>query len=433
MKIVLIDPKGLTLGLNSGLGYLASSLKNRGHIVNVIDFNNRPGNEKKRLAVIKDAQYVGISIKSFTLEESIKLAKLTRKINSKAIIIAGGPHITTDGYNFLNENDCFDLAVIGEGEKTILDIANKKNYDKINNLIYRKEDEIRVNSRDKWIKDLDTLSFPDYTCFDSKMEAYPLVTSRGCPYQCTYCSIKDIMGYKWRARKPEKIIEELKQTNKKHKINEFKILDDNFTLDTDRAKKFCKLLIKNNINMKWSCPNGIRADRLDKELIELMKKAGCYSISIGIESLHPEVFKKINKGESLDDVKRAIKMIKLAGIKVEGFFIIGLPGSTYKKDKFAIKESKKLGLSAASWGILVPYPGTKVWDWLNREIKRGNAKMLRNWKKGFHIGFFPKPVFETTQYKAREMLKAYYLANINTMGWKIIPNAFKLVLKRLEI
>ncbi len=89
-----------------------------------------------------------------------------------------------------------------------------------------------------------------------------------------------------------------------------------------------------------------------------------------------------------------------------------MPGSTYEKDKFTLKESKKIGLDAASWGILVPYPGTKIWSWLNEEIKAGNAKNIRDWKKGFHIGFFPKPVFETSSYKAKDMLKIYYMTNL---------------------
>jgi radical SAM superfamily enzyme YgiQ (UPF0313 family) len=412
MKIVLIDPKGLTLGLNSGLGYLASALKSRGYAVNVVDFNNKPGNEKERLGIVKYADFIGISIKSFTLNEAIKIAKLVKKINNKATIIAGGPHLAIDGYNFLNENKCFDMAVIGEGEETLLEIIEKKDYKNIAGIIYRKGNEIKINQKKKLIDNLDSLPFPDYTCFDSKMAAYPLVTSRGCPYSCTYCSVRDVMGVKWRARTPENILEELKKAKETYEINEFKILDDNFTLDIIRVKKLCRLMIENKIDMKWSCPNGIRADRLDAELLKLMKASGCYSISIGIESLHPDVFEEIDKGEKLSVVKNAVRMIKNTGIEVKGFFIIGLPGSTYEKDKFTLKESKKLGLDAASWGILVPYPGTRIWSWLSEEIKKGNAKIIRDWKKGFHMGFLPKPVFETDGYKANDMLKLYYIANL---------------------
>lgn len=412
MKIVLVDPKGLTLGLNSGLGYIASSLKKKGHKVTVVDFNNKRGDEEKRLSIVKNADYVGISVKSFTMEEAVKIAEYVKKINRKTKVIAGGPHIAIDGYNFLKENECFDIAIIGEGEEILLKILGKKAYENIDGIIYRTGDEIGIKPEKKWIKDLDSLTFPDYTCFDSEMEAYPLVTSRGCPYQCTYCSVRDVMGIKWRARTPENIMEELEKAKEIYKINEFKILDDNFTLDMDRVKKLCSLMIKKELNLRWSCPNGLRADRLDRELLGLMKASGCYSISLGVESLHPKVFEKINKGEKISVVKKTIGMIKTAGIEVKGFFIIGLPGSNYAKDRATLKESKKIGFDAASWGILVPYPGTMIWYWLNEEIEKGRAKILRDWKKGFHMGFFPRPVFETSSYKARDMLKLYYMANL---------------------
>lgn len=431
MKVVLIDPKGLTLGMNSGLGYLAASIKKNGHSVSVIDLNNKPGNEEKRLGITKDADYVGISIKTFTMEESLKIARTVRKLNPDAIIIAGGPHITIDGHTFMRDNKDFEIAVFGEGEKTIIDIIAKKDLAEIKGIVYREGDKLKSNPKDSWIHELDKLPYPDYTCFDSEMDAYPLVTSRGCPYQCTYCSIRDVMGTLWRARSPGNIIDELKNSKKVYKATEFKILDDNFTLDINRTKKICRMLIENKIEMKWSCPNGIRADRLDRELIYLMKDSGCYSISIGIESLHPEVFEKITKGEKLSDVKKAIAMIKHAGIKVNGFFIIGLPGSTYVKDAFSIHEAKKLVLDSSSWGILVPYPGTKAWNWLNNEIKKGNAKMLMDWKKGFHVGFMPGPVFETTRYKSRDMLKAFYLANMTSMGTSIFPFILRTIFNKV--
>ena len=176
----------------------------------------------------------------------------------------------------------------------------------------------------------------------------------------------------------------------------------------------------------------MRADRLDMEMLLKMKQSGCYSISLGIESLSEDVFDSINKGEKLDDVINAIKMIKKAGIEVNGFFIIGLHGSTYKKDKETMKKIKKLGLKYASWGMLVPYPGTKVWEWLQGEIKNGNAKMLSDWKKGFHIGFRPKPVFETKIYPAKKMVRAYYIANIKFLRWKIIPYVIKALFKSLK-
>lgn len=430
MKVALVDPKGYSDCLNTGLGYISAALEREGHEIMVIDLNNKKGGDDRRILAAKDADIVGFSIKSATLKNAVATAEKIRKLNKKAVFIAGGPHMTIDGYNFMKER-CFDIAVVGEGEKTMCEIAAGKKLEKISGIIFRKGSKIISNRRKEWIKNLDELTFPDYGFFDSvkgKIGAYPIVTSRGCPYNCTYCSVGDIIGKRWRARSPENIIKELFHAKEHYGSNKFKVLDDDFTLDMNRAKKLCRMMIDESLDMEWSCPNGIRADRLDMELLTLMKESGCYSISLGIESLVPDVFEKIDKGEKLDDVKNAVANAKKAGIRVEGFFIIGLPGSTYEKDKLSIKEAKKLRLDNASWGILVPYPGTKVWEWV---VNNKDARMLRDWRDGFHLGIKPEPTFETKDYTASERLKAYYLANMSFAGKKTVAGAIKMIFKKI--
>ncbi len=431
MKIVFIDPKGHSDCLNTGLGYISSVLKKKGHEASVIDFNNKKGDDDKRIMAAKDADIIGFSIKSATLKNAVEAAAKIKKINRKAVMIAGGPHITIDGYSFMKEHDIFDMCVAGEGEEAVKEIAEGRKPERIQGLIFRRGRKIIFSKRRQWAKNLDKLLFPDYDSFDSvsgKIGSYPLVTSRGCPYNCTYCSVGDVIGKRWRARSPENIIKELFHAKEHYRSNEFRVLDDDFTLDMNRAKKLCQMMIDEELGMKWLCPNGIRADRLDTELLTLMKESGCYSISLGIESLVPDVFEKINKGERLEDIRNAVRNAKNAGIRVEGFFIIGLPGSTYEKDKQSIKEAKKLRLDAASWGILVPYPGTKVWEWL---INNKDARILKDWREGFHLGIKPEPVFETKDYTASERLKAYYLANMNFAGKRAIAGVFRMLLKKI--
>jgi len=434
MRITFIDPPGFSDGLNTGLGYLSAVLDRGGYDVSVLDLNNKIGNEKKRISTIINSDIIGISIKSFTLESSIKILKM---IKTKAILIAGGPHVTLDFHNFLSENG-FDIAVIGEGEETSLELIkaleSSRDIKKVKGVAFKKDNEIIVNEKRDWIKNLDKLPFPKYEKFDSvkdtgMIEYYPLVTSRGCPYNCSYCSVGTVIGKKWRARKPKNIISELIQARKKYHSREFKVLDDNFTLDMKRAKEICQLLIEENLNLKWSCPNGLRADRLDMELLQLMKDSGCHTIGMGIESGCEYVFDKINKGERLEDVKNAISMAKKVGLRVDGFFIIGLPGSTYENDKKSMDFAKRVGVDSASFGLLVPYPGTTVWDWMN---KNKGVKILREWKKGFHLGFKPKPVFETNSYKGKDMLKMYYLANLRFLKPKNIFFIIKSLFKGLK-
>ena len=434
MKVVFVDPKGVWEGLNNGVASIAAMIRDR-HDVHVIDFVNKAGGLEKRLEAVRDADIVGVSIKSFTLDESVMVAHKARAINPAAKIVAGGPHVIVDGYNFMKENTIFDLAVKGEAEMVFDELVSGKDYRTIDGIIYRANGKVIENPTRKWITDLDSLPFPNYDDYDSiningkskEIENWPLVTSRGCPYSCSYCNVPTVIGRKFRTRSGKNILEELQYAREHYKSQEFKVLDDNFTLLMDRAKDICKLFIDEKLDMKWTCPNGIRADRLDEELCRLMKEAGCYSMSIGVESGDPDVFEKINKGEKLADVERGIRMAQSAGIQIHGFFIIGLVGSTPETDKRSIEFAKRMGISA-SWGILVPYPGTPVWG---QVLADPNVRMLRDWKEGFHIGARPKVVFDTPEYSAEERVRMYYTANMSTIKKGDIPRAAKMIIKGL--
>lgn len=880
MKFVFIDPKGIWNGLNNGIAYMAALLKKEGHQVHVIDFVNKQGNEEKRMESVKGADYVGISLKSFTLEDGLRLARLAKKMDPSIKLIAGGPHTTIDGENLLRENDIFDFAIYGEGEEAVIDIASGKPLNEIQGLYYRNNGQIIKTEARQWLLNLDDVPFPDYDNFDSlegKIKSWPLTSSRGCPYSCTYCftpdtfvhsdsgfipiknfydyyenpkvvmtsdgfqkvthffermykgkiikikasklpaiqstpnhkfrimrngkvgfyradqikendflemplpaqeemifidvereignaaleyiysrkvpleaiekaielhekgmstrkiaaitnlsksfvhyisqnriekkkiiknnivniddtinfrlsrsvsipskihitkdlcrligyylaegcvtksksrrnnytiswtfsidekeyaedvkrilhdsfdidvhetiqgnvrrvyisssilgllfgnmfgkgarnkripqhflslnnelitqlmigwlrgdggivklndrkgnmvkatttsislayqffmlsykiglapslqknktsksfingreikgcefnyhlnfkikadvskllpivfsvpcekyektkfshikenyslffpvkfveeldfegivynlevekvhnytangflvsncSVPVVIGRKFRTRSPKNIVDELFYAKEKYGAEDFKVLDDNFTLLMDHAEAICDEIMNRDLGMKWSCPNGIRADRLNPGLLKKMKEAGCYAISIGVESGDPEVFDNIRKGEHLVDVERGIKMAKEAGLEVHGFFILGLIGSSYESDKRSMEFAKRVGLDSASWGILVPYPGTEVWEQVKKAAAKNEATMLRDWKEGFHIGVKQKPVFETPSYTSEERVKAYYMANIKFMKKRDIPKAAKMVLK----
>ncbi len=168
----------------------------------------------------------------------------------------------------------------------------------------------------------------------------------------------------------------------------------------------------------WSCPNGVRADRLDVELLDLMKASGCRSIAIGIESLDEGVFGEVHKGESLEAIIQAVRLAQAAGLEVDGFFIIGLPRATYAKDMQTLKKAQGLGLRRMMWGMAVPYPGTPMAGWA-----RQNAHILRDWRGGCHTSFNPPPLFETQDYSASERIRAYrraYLRSVRISDWPVI-------------
>ena len=422
--VTLIDPEGNTKGLNTGLGYLAGSLIQNGYNVNVIDLNNRRDNALTRInSALNVSKYIGISIKTFTLRSAVEIIKQIDK--KDRILMVGGPHITLNPKKFLEENNKVDYGVIYEGEKTTLELIGGKPINDIKNVVYREDNEIIINENKDYltnfINDLDSLPFPNYDVFDSlppdkRIDIYPLVTSRGCPFPCTYCSVGKVIGKIWRARSPQNIIEELFYAKEKYKSTKFEILDDDFTLSVPRAKEICQKMIDEKVNMEWSCPNGIRADRLDEELLDLMKTSGCKSITIGIESLVPEVFDKINKKEKIEQIENAIQLAKKKKIKINGFFIIGLLGSTFELDKKSLDRALKLGLNGALWNILVPYPKTQVYD---EVINNPDVKFLSSWEEGFHFGKKPKVVFETKEYNKQERIKMFYLANLRFNNYSI--------------
>lgn len=419
MKIAFVDPKGIHFGLNTGIAYVVSSLKKtrRGEI-RVFDFNNNTARREERLADLSSYDLIGFSIKSFTREDAVSIASHVKRPGN--ILVAGGPHITLDGMNFLSENSFFDYAIPGEGEYSMVQlidaIEGKDKIENIHGIIYRKNGNPSANGVAVRIIDLDTLPFPDYCSFDSITEGriynYPLVTSRGCPYSCIYCCVREIIGKRWVARSVGNIIAELKEVQGKYSSKIFNIQDDNFTLDMRRALDFCDAVVREGLAFKWSCPNGVRADRIDEDLIAAMKRSGCFMAAFGIESGNEREFNSIKKGEKLQDIVNAVSLARKQGIYVVGNFIIGLPHSNLTSIRESIRFAKALHLKSCVFNLLVPFPRTRIWEWVGK-----NSRILMDWREGFTQGKMPRIVFETDDFPRMDRIQAYYEANIKCYNY----------------
>lgn len=408
MKIALIDPPASLSGLNIGLAYIAAVLGARGHEVVVVDLNNRSDKKRERLIAVRQFDYIGISVKSVTASTVTDICKLLQRDD----LICGGPHIAIDGSNFMREHPAFIMGVIGEGELFWEQLLEGNDLREMPGVLHRdtlpEKAEKRVQSTK--VSDINNLPFPDYSVFDSmtkKVSAYPLITSRGCPYACGYCSVPAIIGKKWRSRSTESVVQEIEYAVETYGVDWIEIFDDNFTLNISRAKDICSLVIEKDIKVSLSCPNGIRADAIDEELVLLMKKAGFHDVSIGIESANPQVFSHINKGESIEDIMRATTLFSRHGIPVKAFFIVGLPGDTLEGVKESIKFIRRSGHKEAIFNMFTPYPGTPFWDWVQE-----HGIWLRDWKEGFHFGKEIPVVFETVEFTREERTIAYKYANL---------------------
>jgi radical SAM superfamily enzyme YgiQ (UPF0313 family) len=216
------------------------------------------------------------------------------------------------------------------------------------------------------------------------------------------------MQAKWRCRDFNLAIEELKFAKAHFGIGRFDICEPVFNLTSERVIEFCELLLKEKINMPWTCNSGLRADRITDEMIKTMKRAGFYNMKIGVETLSPEVFPCVNKGEKIDDIVRAVEIGKCNSLRVSGSFILGLPGSTYETEIDSFERARKLGFDDMAWSLLIPYPGTPAYNWV---IEHGTMyydyKQMHQYATQVTGDEELHVPFETVEFSLKDRLRAW--------------------------
>ena len=333
---------------------------------------------------------VGISIPfSAQSEQAIRICNICKDINPNIIVVFGGPDASVRYKQLLKETKC-DYCAVGEGEMTFLDLVNNFNEGKdlkdVKGVAHKINDEIIFNERE-FISDLDLLPFPAYDMVN--MENYinnkylyatrkhfkngiNFITSRGCPYNCVFCSVKSHMGKKYRAHSTDYVIRHMKLLIESYGINNFHFEDDNISFDKKRFEEILDRIISENLNIKWSTPNGVRADTLNFELLKKIKKSGCVKLIIAIESGNQAVLDNIiKKSMSLEYAVKIIKYCKEIGIETAAFYVIGFPGEKIENIKETIDLALKLFKDYSVQPILTvatPLHGTELY---NECIKKG--------------------------------------------------------------
>ncbi|MBU0768155.1 MAG: B12-binding domain-containing radical SAM protein, partial [Proteobacteria bacterium] len=315
------------------------------------------------------------------------------------ITIIGGIHASALPKNTLEEFGDFDFLIHGQGEVPLLELINrlKLNHgvDKIKGLAYRKDDCVKVNPpQDRYIP-LDELPFPAREKLDlvkyaphlqkhMKLPNTGIFSSIGCCFQCLYCSIHTVHpGLDM--RKPENVAAEIEECMYKFGISDFRFFDDCFTLNRSRLVKLCNLIIERKLKIFWNCQS--RVDKVDLELLRLMKKAGCHQITYGVEVGTEKALKIINKDTTLNHAIEAINLTKKAGIESGASFMFGIPGENEADMRQTIKFAKRLSPDIATFYILKAYPGTPVFE---KEIKKQTVIQI-NWEDYLIHG---PPVFD---------------------------------------
>ncbi|CAD7773333.1 Ribosomal protein S12 methylthiotransferase RimO [Candidatus Methanoperedenaceae archaeon GB50] len=407
MKVLLIQPPMIiypgdipSVVPPLGLAYMAAVLEREGVKTKIIDavadgwrhsrlFEDKPSHyglgwtEIESIIQKESPDIAAIScLFSSQAKNAHKVAEIIRRVDKDIVTIMGGAHPSALPELVLADPNV-DVVVIGEGEATVLELTKKlesKNVqlNEIEGIAYRdKTNRVRINPYRPLISNLDELPFPArhllpmeeyfsapaWHCRVVKHRRFTsMITSRGCPGKCTFCSIRTVWGRIWRSRSPESVVDEIEFLVEKYRIKEIHFEDDSITLNPKRMEKICNEIITRRLDIYWTTPNGVKITTLDKSLLRVMRKSGCYRLHFGIEHGDSEFRDKIiKKPISIEHARKIIKWAEEIGIWTDGFFIIGLPGETEETVSSTIEFAKELDLSTANFFVASPYPGTELY------------------------------------------------------------------------
>jgi radical SAM superfamily enzyme YgiQ (UPF0313 family) len=384
MRIVLVNPQWMhkeyfgkfdearSVQQPLGIAYLAAFLEKSDHEVKLID---AAALQYDKNAIIRETMtfspaLVGISATTASFTKALAVAKEIKKRGPRVAL--GGPHVTALPEQSFRE-DCFDIGVIGEGELTLLELVAKLESEQdlrdVKGIIYKKGSSINRNPARPYIVDLDSIPFPArhllpplqaYRPTPSAHRRLPqatMITSRGCPYNCTFCD-HSVFGSTHRVRSPTNVVDEMELLVGRHAAKEIRFWDDTFNIHSGRVLRICDEIRARGIDVPWTCL--ARMDHMNDEMLLAMADAGCWQIDYGIESGNQELLNNIRKGLTLEVIRKVAKMTHEAGIGMRGFFMLGLPGESEDTMRQTIKFAKELELSAAVFHVTTPFPGTEL-------------------------------------------------------------------------
>lgn len=403
-KIVFIEPKPPNFHIFSkfksprlGTFILGNLMKQRGWQVEIYVEDIAPIDWDR----IPSADIVGISSITSTAPRAYKIAEKVRAMG--ITVLMGGPHPT-----FLIEEALqhADFVVRGEGEYPLMAFIDAwettGDFSAVPALSYIKNGSVIHNPKENTAPELDNIPLPDFSMLTGKNKilaqgsTIPMQTSRGCPFNCSFCSVTPMFGKRFRFRSVENILRELHRYKSGNHFIFF--YDDNFTARPEHTKALLTAMIKEELHFKWSAQ--VRVDvAKDVELVKLMRKAGCHTVFIGFESVNPESLDEMKKNQEVDDIVRAIKVLRKHHIHIHGMFILGLDHDNWKSVKKTVRFTRRHRLTSAQFLILTPLPGSELYDSLRRE----NRILFKDWSlyDAHHVVYKPANFAEAELQRAQ--------------------------------
>ncbi len=416
---------GLTIGYPLGLTYISAVLRKNDYDVSIHDYTTYSHGFDRFIKEIKakSPDFIGFMVYTRSYNEVKKMISMLRFQIPRAKIMIGGPHVSALPVHSLVDLNA-DFAVVGEGEYLTLDIINKlgsncNNFDDAKGLAFWKDNKPVLNPGCNLIHDLDELPFPswdllsfnDYEdivghAFFKAKPIAPLMTSRGCPHQCSFCASHVIHGKKFRRRSARNVVDEVEFLIKNYGIKEINIIDDTFSEAQEHALGICEEIIKRKLRISWKAPIGLRADTINDDLLKVFKASGCYSVSIGIESFNDKVLLEMKKPLSKSHLADKICMVRKYGIETVGFFILGLPEDTEDSIRETINFANKSMIDFPTFTQAVPLPGSDVF-----KQKYANVDLNKiDWDNFNYTTRFPPTVCEVPSNKLKKLYSIAYLS-----------------------
>jgi len=358
-----------------GLAYIASYLRKYGpHDVEMYEPESQGLTYDDIEEIIRKARpdVIGLTCSTPNFPRALKIAELCRK-NSGALVVMGGVHASAVAEFIVEKHSSLvDCVVVGEGEETMLELVDSytggSDFKSIRGIVYNDGNGAARTEPRPYIEDLDSIPFPARDLIPQDLfvpnahnarhrECLSILTSRGCPFNCSFCAARIVSGTKYRMHSAEYVMEEMRMLVRDYGARQFLITDDTFTLNRKRLGNICNSMIEEKLGVEWFCFSQVNV--VDRETLSLMKRAGCYNIGFGVESGDPDILRRMGKNIKPEQAVEAVRLANSVGLKTQAFYVFGTPGESKKQMEDTVRFAGRVDATLAFFNMLVPYPGTQ--------------------------------------------------------------------------